>query len=97
MEYIFEVKNLSKVFESQKKGSVGVRAVNDVSFGIRKKETCALVGESGCGKSTTGRVALRLLEPTTGDILFHGQSIKELKSKDMRELRKNLQMVFQDP
>lgn len=97
MEYIFEVKNLSKVFESQKKGSAGVRAVNDVSFGIRKKETCALVGESGCGKSTTGRVALRLLEPTSGDILYHGQSIKELKSKDMRELRKNLQMVFQDP
>lgn len=98
---IFEVKNLSKVFgvkkADRKKGSGGIRAVNDVSFAIREKETFALVGESGCGKSTTGRMALRLIEPTEGDIFYHEKSIMQLKSGEMRALRKNMQMVFQDP
>lgn len=100
-EIIFEVNNLKKVFGGKKgkNGSIqgGVRAVNNVSFAIHRKETYALVGESGCGKSTTGRVALRLIEPTDGDILYHGKSITGLKPKEMRNLRKNMQMVFQDP
>ncbi len=74
-----------------------VHAVEDVSFTIMKGKTLSLVGESGCGKSTVGRSLIRLVEPTSGDVNLDGQNILSLNSKDMREARSNVQMVFQDP
>ena len=74
-----------------------VHAVEDVSFTLMKGKTLALVGESGCGKSTVGRSLIRLVEPTSGDVNLDGQSILSLNPKDMREARSNIQMVFQDP
>ncbi|MYL54823.1 dipeptide ABC transporter ATP-binding protein [Pontibacillus yanchengensis] len=74
-----------------------VKAVDDVSFSVNQGETLGLVGESGCGKSTTGRVLLRLLEATEGEVLFEGHSITKLSSKQMKKLRKEMQLIFQDP
>ncbi|SES96167.1 peptide/nickel transport system ATP-binding protein [Natronincola peptidivorans] len=91
---LIEVKNLKKYFET-KKGLL--HAVDDVNFYIKAGETLGLVGESGCGKSTTGRVILRLLEPTNGEILFEGQNILRYNKQQMREMRKKMQIVFQDP
>lgn len=99
---LLEVKNLVKHFPitrgvifSRQVGAV--KAVDNVSFDIRKGETLGLVGESGCGKSTTGRVILRLLEPTSGQVLFEGQDITTFNRKQMRDLRKKMQIIFQDP
>ncbi len=74
-----------------------VKAVNDVSFDLYEKETLGIVGESGCGKSTTGRTILRLTEPTAGEAIFQGENIFDLKEKQFLNVRKELQMVFQDP
>lgn len=101
MEILLEVKNLKKYFPIQS-GFLGratnyVKAVDDVSFEIYKGETLGLVGESGCGKSTTGRMLVDLLEPTEGEVIFEGMDIRELKKKNRKELSKNIQIIFQDP
>ncbi|MEK4208697.1 MULTISPECIES: ABC transporter ATP-binding protein [Paenibacillus] len=97
---LIEVKGLKKLF-SVKKGFFGttkyLHAVDGISFAIRKGETFSLVGESGCGKSTTGRLVTRLLEPNHGEVWFKGQNISHISDNQMRPLRKDMQMVFQDP
>lgn len=97
---ILEVKHLKKYFPIKNPlGSAKgwVKAVDDVSFSIRRGTTMGLVGESGCGKSTTGRTILRLLEKTDGQVLFNGRDISKADKKEMRNLRTKMQIVFQDP
>ena len=97
---LLEVKNLKKHFEIPQgmfKEDIIVRAVDGVSFSVNRGETFAIVGESGCGKSTTGRTILRLTDPTDGEVVFDGKNILNLSYNDMRSLRKRMQMVFQDP
>lgn len=100
-ELLVEVKDLKKYFPIRKgifgQNSSYVRAVDGVSLSIKKGETLGLVGESGCGKSTTGRMVMRLLAPTNGEIWFNGKDISKLNDKQLRETRKELQMIFQDP
>ena len=91
---ILEVKGLKKHF-STPKGLL--HAVDGVNFSIEKGKTLGIVGESGCGKSTTGRVILRLLEATEGEILFEGQNIRGFNKRQMRRLREEMQIIFQDP
>ncbi|SOC40904.1 ABC transporter ATP-binding protein [Ureibacillus acetophenoni] len=97
---LLEVRNLKKhyaVRNSLGKTTGYVRAINDISFTIYEGETYGLVGESGCGKSTTGRTLLRLVEPTSGEAQFNGNNIFDLNRKELRGIRKDLQMIFQDP
>jgi peptide/nickel transport system ATP-binding protein len=100
-ENLLEIKNL-KTYYPVKGGffrrTIGnVKAVDDVSFEIKKGETLGLVGESGCGKSTTGRTIIRLLNATDGEILFDGKDITKLRGKSLQSIRQDIQMVFQDP
>lgn len=74
-----------------------VKAVDDISFWVNKGETLGLVGESGCGKSTTGRMLMRLIDPTEGQVVFEGKNLVTLSDNEMRKARKDMQMVFQDP
>ncbi len=98
---LVEVCNLTKVYPSGEnffgKSSSAVRAVDDVSLTIERGETLGLVGESGSGKSTLGRLVLRLIEPTDGDIYFEGENITALRQSELRQLRRDMQIIFQDP
>ncbi len=97
--YILEVKNLCQSFTSGKgKKKITVHAVNDVSFGVHPAETFGLVGESGCGKTTTGRTIIRLYDPTAGEMIFDGKDIAGKMTKELRKyLTDNIAMIFQDP
>lgn len=91
---LLEVKNLKKYF----KVSAGLlHAVDDVSFSIQAGATLGVVGESGCGKSTLGRSILRLMEPNSGEVWFQGRNVLELNKRQMRDIRKDMQIIFQDP
>ncbi|MGG0889027.1 ABC transporter ATP-binding protein [Cytobacillus horneckiae] len=98
---LLKVENLKKYFPitggifSKKIGDV--KAVDDVSFFVKRGETLGIVGESGCGKSTTGRMLMRLIEPTEGSVIFDGKELTELNDAEMRIIRKDVQMVYQDP
>ena len=100
-EPLVEIKNLVKSFPI--KGGIlsrevaSVKAVADVSLVINRGETVGLVGESGCGKSTLGRCVLRLIEPTSGQVLFNGQDVTKMGSDELRRLRRKMQIIFQDP
>jgi len=98
---VLEVKNLTKRFDIHSglfgRVSGRVHAVEDVSFDLHAGETLSLVGESGCGKSTTGRAIMRLIEPDGGSVIADGKDVLALGRKDMREMRKSVQMIFQDP
>lgn len=91
---LLEVRNLKKYFNTPR-GLL--HAVDDVTFTLERGKTLGVVGESGCGKSTTGRSILRLLEPTSGEVLFEGQDITKLSKEEMRAKRKDMQIIFQDP
>lgn len=97
---ILEVKNLKKYFPVESKVRVepkSVKAVDDVSFDVYHNETLSIVGESGCGKSTTGRCLIGLNKPTSGEVIYNGKNIVGISDKEQRVLCKDLQMIFQDP
>lgn len=100
-ENLLEVKGLKKYFPIKKgvfSQTVGhVKAVDDVSFTIKKGETLGLVGESGCGKTTTGRCILRLIEPTAGSVKYKGEEVTTMTGDRLREMRRRMQIIFQDP
>ena len=93
-DVLLEVSHLKKYFKT----NAGLlHAVDDVSFTVERGKTLGIVGESGCGKSTTGRTIMRLIEPTSGSIKFEGKELTELSDKEMRMMRREIQIIFQDP
>lgn len=92
---LLEVNGLSKFFPVG--GGDTLKAVNDISFGLRRGETLGLVGESGCGKSTAGRTIMRLYEPTKGEVRFDGTNVFTLRGAKLKAMRRSMQMIFQDP
>jgi oligopeptide/dipeptide ABC transporter ATP-binding protein len=98
---LLSVRNLRKEFPIRKgvfSRQVGsVKAVNDVSFDVARGETLGVVGESGCGKTTTGRTILRLIEPTSGEVRFEGRDVRSMGTSELRALRREMQIIFQDP
>lgn len=98
---LLEVKHLRKLFPVKQTFRSGekkfIKAVDDVSFTLNPKETLGVVGESGCGKSTMGRSVLRLIEPTDGEILYKGQDFKKASGQELRKMRAEMQIIFQDP
>src|SRR6185503_13168096 len=98
---LLSIRNLKKEFPIRKgvfSRQVGsVKAVNDVSFDVARGETLGVVGESGCGKTTTGRAILRLIEPTSGEIHFEGRDVRALGTSELRAIRRQMQIIFQDP
>lgn len=95
-EVLLEIKNLKQYFNEGKRNEI--RAIEDISFDIYKGETLGLVGESGCGKSTTGKAIIKLNDITSGEILYEGQDIQKIsKRKDLLKFNKKIQMIFQDP
>ncbi|MCD5324291.1 MULTISPECIES: ABC transporter ATP-binding protein [Pontibacillus] len=102
MTTLLEVNNLKKHFPIKGGGIIprkvgAVKAVDGVSFSVQKGETLGLVGESGCGKSTTGRAILNLINPSEGEVFYKGEDISKLKGEKLRKLRQNIQIIFQDP
>ena len=106
MDAILEVEALQKYFPAStrllqtwfgRQPPAYIKAVDDVNFAIAPGETLGLVGESGCGKSTTGKLIMRALEPTAGKIWFNGQDITQLQAQELRHFRQQVQIVFQDP
>ena len=95
-EVLMDVKHLKKYFPTKESGKT-VKAVDDISFQVFKGETLGVVGESGCGKSTTGRLALKLLDCTDGEVNFKGVNLTAVKGRELRKLRKEMQIIFQDP
>src|SRR6202140_5792220 len=93
---LVRVRGLVKDFPVEDSDDV-IRAVDDVSFEIVRGETMGLVGESGCGKSTAGRCLLRLIEPTKGEIRFEGRDVTAMGKTELRQLRREMQIIFQDP
>ncbi|WP_406055267.1 ATP-binding cassette domain-containing protein [Streptomyces sp. NBC_01077] len=94
---LLRVRDLTMTFPGRRRGSAPVRAVDGIGFDVAAGETLGLVGESGCGKSTTGRTIVRLLEPTAGSVSYEGRDISHLSQRALKPLRRDLQMVFQDP
>jgi oligopeptide transport system ATP-binding protein len=99
--YLVEIKNLRMFFPVlagvMRRKVADVRAVDDISFYIKKGETLGLVGESGCGKTTTGRCILQLYQISGGEVYFEGQDLTKLKGESLRRMRRNMQLIFQDP
>lgn len=93
-EKLLQVRHLKKYFKTN---SGMLHAVDDISFDLEAGKTLGLVGESGCGKSTTGRSILRLIEPTSGEVIFNGKDVTKLSNLQMRHMRKDMQIIFQDP
>tara|TARA_Y100000588_G_C14222330_1_gene911575 strand:- start:117 stop:1145 length:1029 start_codon:yes stop_codon:yes gene_type:complete len=101
-DILIDVKNLQMYFPVSsgmlfQRTTAYVKAVDDVSFTVKRGETLGLVGESGCGKTTTGRCILQLYKPTAGQVLFNGQDLTAMNSKQMRRMRREMQVIFQDP
>jgi oligopeptide transport system ATP-binding protein len=100
-DFLLEVHSLKKYFPIRRgvfQRHVGdVKAVDGVSFSIKRGETLGLVGESGCGKSTTGKTILQLERPTAGEVIFEGQNLAQMKGEDLRQMRRRMQIIFQDP